>query len=288
MEASNRRRVFAYGAFALAAAGLGFAGWSRWAEADAGTLLQCAISQMELAGAIPREDTSGREARTRILADAEGFLERAERVDPDHPQIMVARADFELLSGHKEAAFAAYGRALANDSCTGRQSQLLSLRRADLKLEMGEPTAALAELERFERADSSQIEMYRHELRIAAFEANGEHERAVETARALAKLDGNGACRRAGEAFERLGAKDLAERAYRDASVPTHVGDYCVGRLKARNAEFDTAFELLERALETEREPVLRMVFEDREDWEPIVESERFRELSGLQPAAPR
>lgn len=280
--------VAAYGFAIVAVSVLVWLGWVREVDADPGTLIACAATQMELANGIPGDDPEARALRQKMLDDAEGFVERAEAELPGHPVVLLARGDLLYLRGQGAEAITCYGEALEHDECTDDMVEQILLRRAELALEIGEPQLAVVDASRARQLDSARFGTAGARLEIRARAAAGDRDRALATAARLATSGGSEGAIAAGVALAEIGETEAAERAFRGNSVTPAVADYYVARLKLGVGEIDTARELLDRAVEGSPAEVRGLLAQDRARWAESLGEERVSDMLRPEAAAPR
>jgi tetratricopeptide (TPR) repeat protein len=279
------RRIAAYAAAALLVGGLVTSSLCVRAEADVGTLLSSASVHIQLADALPDDRSKGTAVRERLLAQAEEFLTRAEQQAPGSTDALEVRAFLACTRGRWDEALRAYSEVLDRADCGAERAAAVRLNRARVHLRRGRPGDVLAEL-----GDAGFSDAHRTSARLLTARALAAAGRTAE-ARELAVEIGSGgdtaASLEAGQILEELGEHHSAAAAYRRAGNPPATADYFVARLKARAEEFDTACELLERAIEADRTGVLRLVQRDRELWSKSLGSERLSRLTTSSEAAP-
>ncbi len=287
MKAENTRRVLAYSAAGLVLGGLAWGGWFRTVDADPDTLLSCAAMEMTVARTAPASP-EGRKLREQSLARAESFLHRAVAAANEDPKYHVVEGDLHALRGKPESALASYGSALSVDDCVPNEASMLLLRRAELLLGLDRPSEALEEARKAQSLGVSRFETKCELMAARAHLAQGRRDDALEWAARPASRGDNAGSIEAAAWLESVGEFDAAAQNYRAGLASTHHADYCLARLKVRQSDFDTALDLLNRAISHDRPGVLRLVRQDKETWRACAEIEGFRELLSPKEAAPR
>ena len=91
----------------------------------------------------------------------------------------------------------------------------------------------------------------------------------------------------AGREYLELGLFDQAGELLLAVREELPIADYHLARLKLRQGDVDTCFELLSRATESRPTEVRRMLRDEAEAWSDVAEDPRFIGLTEPVPASP-
>ena len=280
---NQKKRLIGYGFTAAVLAVLVFCGFVYNPAADTMTLFSSAEVHLKLAASMPATDASGaRNAlRAKLLQDGRGWLAAARKQDPDLFLGFEYAGWLMGLEGNYSGAAEMYGRAQSGEGATGKTRELDTLNEARMWRAAGEPKQALAAISRWEGDYSAENASNAMVEQMLAFEAFGDSKSARSQAKRLisnskdpmALLD-------AGHYLQRAGDLTGAAQAYAGAAEGKPIASYYLARLKVGAQEFDTAMELLDRAVAMEGSLVRDMLVRDSATWRPLHGDQRFRKLN--------
>ncbi len=246
MNATTKRWI-AYPVASAVAGALVWYCYIRPVDAEYMTLLGSAQLQAGLASGISADTTNadGKALRAKLLADANDWLDRAERAEPGAIETAQLRAWIVLLEGDHAGAARQYQAIHDRPDCSPELKEQTVQNMAKVWSIAGDHQRGLAVLDRYPPAGEPSIA--RQALRVRLEFKAGQPGRARDEAVALAAGDSEDARLTAAVLLESMGEWQSAEAAYR--RTDGELRDYRLARLKLRAGETDTAVELLDRAV---------------------------------------
>lgn len=280
--------------YPTAAAIVGALGWVAFgyrAEADFATLIGSASIHAELAASIPADTPKpeGQALRKKLIADAYGWLARAERVESDSSAACQIRAFLASTEGRPLDAAMLYRKCRTLENCTPEQHAPLAMHEARALSNAGRFGEALEVLAQSTGDLAEDQRPARDLLRARILWRGGQHDAAIGAIEAVVAVgvEGSESCREGASMLEAMGAYGPSEAAWRKSETVAELEQYHVARLKVRAGDVETARETLERAAGSGNPEVLRRMTQDDRLWIAALGEKRYQELSGSAASEP-
>ena len=260
-------------------------------EADVMVLLNSAEVQLQAAYMTPATDLDGEAltARADLLETALCHLESVERRRPGMACTAEFRGFAHMLVGEHLQAAACYERARRCADCLEEQRDVLVFNQARMLVAAGEAHRALRLLAKHRDALDARYGPRRRLEEADILIGLGREQQALQrlqlvTAEApvapMASLE-------AGLRYLQLGREAEATRALEAASQGAPIADYHLARLKLREGDVDTTFELLRRAYAARPAEVRQRLRDEAEAWSDVSQDARYQEFTASSPASP-
>jgi tetratricopeptide (TPR) repeat protein len=280
---NQKKRLIGYGSTTAVLAVLVFCGFVYSPAADTMTLFSSAEVHLKLAASMPATDASGDKhaLRTKLLQDGRGWLEAARKQEPELFLGFEYAGWLMGLEGDYSGAAKMYSRAQSGEGSTRETRELDALNEARMWRAAGEPRKALAAIGRYEGDFSAANASKAMVEQMLACEVFGDSTSARSYAKCLVSTSKEPmALLDAGHYLRRANDLTGAAQAYAGAIEGKPIAGYYLARLKVGAQEFDTAMELLDRAMAMEGQLVRDMLVRDSATWKPLHGDERFRRLN--------
>ncbi|MBI5852239.1 MAG: hypothetical protein HZB39_14590 [Planctomycetes bacterium] len=284
-------RFLVYPTAAALAGVLGWIAFGYEAEADFGTLIQSASIHAELAASIPADSPKpkGLELRNKLIQDAYGWLERADRVSPNSPEGCQLRAFLAMTEGRPLDAAMLYRKCRGLANCENAQYGPLAMHEAKALSNAGHFEDALKVLADSAADVAVEQRPERDLLTARILWRGGRVDQAVAAVKSVIETgaEGSSVCREGAALLEAMGEYGPSESAWRKSETVDELERYHVARLKARAGKVEEARENLERAVGSGNPEVLRRMAQDDELWAAAIGEQRLQELSGAVSGTP-
>ena len=260
-------------------------------EADVMVLLNSAEVQLQAAYMTPATDLDGEAltARTGLLETALGHLESVERRRPGMACTAEFRGFAHMLVGEHLQAAACYERARRCADCLEEQRDVLVFNQARMLVAAGEAHRALRLLAEHRDALDARYGQRRRLEEADILISLGRERQALQRLQLITAESSVApmASLEAGLRYLQLGREAEATRALEAASKAAPIADYHLARLKLREGDVDTTFELLERAYAARPAEVRQRLRDEADAWSAVSQDARYQEFTASSPASP-
>lgn len=277
------RRTIGYSLGSVVLTGLAYVGFVYDPGADPMTLLGSVEVHLKLASSFPQTDRKGNPnpLRANLMREAREFLAKAREQAPELFLGFEYEGWLRGLEGDYAGAAAMYNCAQSGEGATRTTKEADLLNEVRMWRAAKDPKRAIAAMDRWhggffaENASTSVIE------RMLALEDMGDEKSAVELAvKMVSTCEEPMPLMDAGHYLQRVGKSDIAEQAYTKAAGTESLANYFLASLKVRGQQYDSALELLNRAVATDGRRVRVMLKRDAKIWKPVENDNRFMRLN--------